>query len=138
MENSFFKGKPLYAYQKNKNALQAPLPLLEQICQGVVNGKFGIAVFADMQGAFDAVWSKGALYKLHKASIANNLLLVFSSFLIDRFYRNLVNSYTRDWACTTTGVPQGSLLSPYIFLVFTADVTLDEPKQTPEIPTESK
>ena len=108
------------------------------MCEGVATGKYGIAVFADLQGAFDAVWRKGALYKLHKAGITNNLLSVFSSFLTDRLYRNLVNSYTSNWACTTTGVPQGSLLSPFIFLVFTADMTLEEPEQTPEIPTESK
>ena len=60
-------------------------------------------------------WRKGALYKLHKAGITNNLWSVFSSFLRDRFYRNLVNSHLSDWACTTTGVPQGSLLSPFIF-----------------------
>ena len=84
--------------------------------------KWHIAGFADLQGAFDAVWRKGALNKLHKAGITNNLLSVFSSFLTDRFSRNLVNSHTSDWACTTTSVPQGSLLSPLKFLVFTADI----------------
>ena len=106
--------------------------------EGVATGKYGIAVFANLQDAFDAVWRKGAFYKLHKAGITNNLLSVFSSFLTDRLYRNLVNSYTSDWACTTTGVPKGSLLSPFIFQVFTADMTLEEPEQTPEILTESK
>ena len=72
---------------------------------------------------------------MHKVGITNNLFSVFSSFPTDRFYRNLVNSYTNDWACTTTGVPQGSLLSSFIFLVFTAE---EESKQTPEIPRESK
>ena len=108
------------------------------MCEGFASGKYGIAVFADLQGAFDAVWKKGALYKLHKAGITNNFLSVFSSFLTDRLYRNLFNSYTSDWACTTTGVPHRSLLSPFIFLVFTADMTLEEPEQTPEIPSESK
>ena len=75
---------------------------------------------------------------MHKASINNNLLSVVSNFLTDRLYRNLVNSYTSDWACITTSIPQGSLRSPLIFLVFTADMTLEEPEQTPEIPTESK
>ena len=103
-ENKFFKGKNLYAYQKNKNASQALLPLIEQMCEGVATGKYGIAVFADLQGTFDAVWRKGALYKFHKADITNNLLSVFSSFLTDRLYRNLVNSYTSNWTCTTTGV----------------------------------
>ena len=106
--------------------------------EGVATGKYGIAVFANLQDAFDAVWRKGAFYKLYKAGITNNLLSVFSSFLTDRLYRNLVNSYTSDWACTTTGVPKGSLLSPFIFQVFTADMTLEEPEQTPEILTESK
>ena len=73
-----------------------------------------------------------------KQVITNNLLSGFSSFLTDRLYRNLGNSYTSDWACTTTGVPQGSLLSPFIFLVLTADMALEKPEQTPEIPTESK
>ena len=40
--------------------------------------------------------------------------------------------------CTTTGVPQGSLLSPFKFLAFIADMTLEEFKQTLEIPTKSK
>ena len=118
--NNFFKGKNLYAYQKNKNVSQALLPLIEKVCEGVESGKYGIAVFADLQGAFDAVWRKGAINKLLKAGITNNLLSVFSSFLRDRFYRNLVNSYTSDWACTTTGVLQGSLLSSFTFVVSTA------------------
>ena len=114
------------------------LPLIEQICEEVGSGKYGIGVFADLQGAFDVVWRKVALYKMHKAGITNNLLSVFSSFLTDRFYRNLVDSYTSDWACTTTSVPQGSLLSPFIVLAFIADMTLEELKQTLEIPTKSK
>ena len=69
-------------------------------------------------------------YKLHKAGIT-----IFSQSFpaFSLTYTNLVNSCTRDWACTTTSVPQGSLLSPFIFLVFTADMTLKEPNQTPEI-----
>ena len=116
-EYKFFKGKNLCAYQETKNASQDILPLIEQMCEGIASSKFGIAVFADLQGAFDAVWRKGALYKLHKAGITNNLLSVFSSFLTDRLYRNLVNSYISDWASTTTVVPQESLLIPFIFLV---------------------
>ena len=81
------------------------LPLIEKSCEEAASSKYGTAVFADLHGAFDAVWRKGALYKTHKAGITNNLLSVFSSFLTDRFYRNLVDSYTSDWAGTTTGVP---------------------------------
>ena len=62
------------------------------MCEEVAKDKYGIAVFADLQGVFGAVSRKGALYKLHKRGTTNNLLSVsvFSSFLTNRFYGNLV------------------------------------------------
>ena len=109
----------------------------------ISSGKYGIAVMADLEGAFDPVWREGAIYKLHKAGINNNLLSVFSSFLSDRYSRNLVNSHTSDWFQTTLGVPQGSILSPLIFLVYTADLTMEEVPNncshpSPSEPRESK
>ena len=59
-EKNFFKGKNVYAYLKNKNASQALLPLVEQMCSAVRDNKYGIVVYADLQGAFDSVWRKGA------------------------------------------------------------------------------
>ena len=38
-------------------------------------------MMADLEGAFDSVWRLGALYKLHKAGISENLLLIFASFI---------------------------------------------------------
>ena len=138
LEKKIFKGKNVYAYIENKNAPQALLPLVEQVCSTVRENKCGIVVFADLQGAFDSVWRKGALYKLHQAGINSNLLSVFSSFFTDRSFRNLVNSYTSEWSFSYTGVPQGSLLSPLIFLIFTADMTTEEVEQLEATPQESK
>ena len=104
---------------------QALLPLEEQICSAI-RDKYGIVVFADLQGAFDSVQRKRALYKLRQAGINSNLLAVFSSFLTDRSFRNLVISYTSEWSFSYTGVPQGYLLRPLIFLIFTADMTTEE------------
>ena len=125
-EKKNFKGKNVYADLKNKNAPQALQPLVEQMCSAIRDNKYGIAAFADLQGAFDSVCRKGALYKLHKAGINSNLLSVFSSFFTNRSFRNLVNSYTSEWSFHYTDVPQGSLLSPLIFLIFTADMTTKE------------
>ena len=83
---------------------------------------------ADLEGAFDSVWREGALYKLYMAGIYNNLLVVLSSFLTDRVCKNFVNSYQGPWLETQLSVPQGSLLSPLIFLVYTSDLTLEEEK----------
>ena len=59
-KNKFFEGKNLYAYQKNKNAPQALLPLVEQMHEAITNGEYGIVIMADLEGAF--VWREGALY----------------------------------------------------------------------------
>ena len=137
-EKKFFKGKNVYAYFINKNVPQALLPLVEQLCSAIRDNKYGIVVLADLQGAFDSVWRKGALYKLHQADINSNLLAIFSRFFTDRSFRNLVNSYTSEWSFSYTGVPQGSLLSPLIFLIFTADMTTEEVEQLEARPQESK
>ena len=108
------------------------------MCSAIRDNKYGIVVSADLQGAFDSVWRKGALYKLHQAGINSNLLAVFSSFFTDRSFRNLVDSYTSEWSFSYTGLPQGSLLSPLIFLIFTADMTTEEVEQLEATPQESK
>ena len=140
-KNKFFEGKNLYAYQKNKNAPQALLPLVEQMHEAIANGEYGIVIMADLEGAFDSVWREGALYKLHIAGINSNLLAVLSSFLTDRVCKIFVNSYQGPWLETQLSVPQGSLLSPLIFLVYTSDLTLEEEKPQSQVklkPQESK
>ena len=110
----------------------------EQMCSAIRDSKYGNVVSADLQGAFYSVWRKGALYKLDQAGINSNLLAVFSSFFTGRSFRNLVNSYTSEQNFSYTGVPQGSLLSPLIFLIFTADMTTEQVVQLEATPQESK
>ena len=65
--------------------------------EAIANGKYGIVIMADLEGAFYLVWREGALYKLHMAGINNTLLAVLSSFLTDRVCRNLVISCQGPW-----------------------------------------
>ena len=110
----------------------------EQMYSAIRDSKYGTVVSADLQGAFYSVRRKGALYKLDQAGINSNLLAVFSSFFTGRSFRNLVNSYTSEQNFSYTGVPQGSLLSPLIFLIFTADMTTEQVVQLEATPQESK
>ena len=94
--------------------------------EAVTSVKYGIAVMADLEGAFDSVWREKEIYMLYKAGITNNLLLVLRSFLKHRQYRNLVNTHTGNWSNTTSGVPQGSIPSPLIFLIYTGDMGAED------------
>ena len=49
--------------------------------KAMTKNKYGIAIMADLEGTFDSVWRLGALYKLHKAAISENLILIFASFM---------------------------------------------------------
>ncbi len=76
------------------------------------------AVALDMSKAFDRVWHKSLLYKLPSLGFYPSLCTFISSFLSGR-----CNSPTVDGHCSTPkpinrGVPQGSALSPTLFLLF--------------------
>ena len=116
-QSQFFQNKSLHAYQKSKNTLQAILPLVKKMNKAMTNNKYGITIMADLESAFDSVWRLGPLYKLHKAEISENILLVFASFMRNPQQRNLVTTHVDEWSKSETEVRQGSILSPLIFLV---------------------
>ena len=89
----------------------------------MTKNEYGIVIMADLEGAFDSVCRLRAVSKLHKAGVSENLLLIFASFMNKRQQRNLVNTHIDEWSKSETGVPQGSVLSPLIFLVYTAGMT---------------
>ena len=103
-QSQFFQNKSLHTYQKNKNTSQAIFPLVEKINKAITKNKYGIAIMADLEGAFDSVWRLGALYKLHKAGISENLLLIFASFMRNCQQRNLVSTHVDVWSRSETGV----------------------------------
>ena len=62
------------------------------------------------------------------------LLIILDSFLINRFSRNLVNGYVSEWFESNYGLPQGSILSPVLFLVVTGDLSADPAKSNVQLP----
>ena len=80
------------------------------------------AVFLDISKAFDKVWHQGLLYKLKWNGISSKLLETWTDSLEDRKERVILNGYNSSWTNAEAGVPQGSILSRLLFLIYINDL----------------
>ena len=82
-------------------------------------------IFLDITKAFDKTWHRGFIFKLFEIGIRGKLLHLLSSYLSGRYQRVVLNGSQSHFLEIVSGVPQGSLLGPLLFLIYLNDIVAE-------------
>ena len=111
-----------FAYRKGLGTCDALLTVSHHLQRALDSGMEARLIQLDFSAAFDRVSHAGLLHKLRASGVGGPLLSVLSQFLCGRKQRVRVDGSCSAYVDVVSGVPQGSVLGPLMFILYTSDM----------------
>jgi Reverse transcriptase (RNA-dependent DNA polymerase) len=114
-----------FGFRQNHCTTQQLLRVTSIISDGFNKNRSTGIVYLDVAKAFDRVWHDGLLSKLSQMKFPPYLINLLDSYLSKRTFSVNVNGTASTIRPILAGVPQGSIIGPAMFNLFTNDIPTD-------------